>query len=126
MSASTAKVTAVQSSPDRLTLIAFASFVILAGSVAIAVRFTFGQLAPFWGGAFRFGAAALIFWTLMLIRKVRVPKGRSLIGALLFGTLSVGLAMSLAYYGLTKTEASLYSTTVAIVEYKLASVFVRP
>ena len=115
MSASTAKVTAVQSSPDRLTLIAFASFVILAGSVAIAVRFTFGQLARFWGGAFRFGAAALIFWTLMLIRKVRVPKGRSLIGALLFGTLSVGLAMSLAYYGLTKTEASLYSTTVAIV-----------
>ena len=115
MSASTAESAAVQSSPDRLTLIAFASFVILAGSVAIAVRYTFGQIAPFWGGAFRFGAAALIFWILMLIRKVRLPRGRALTGAVLFGILSVGLAMSLAYYGLTKTEASLYSTTVAIV-----------
>ena len=115
MSASTAEVASVQSSPDRQTLIAFASFVILAGSVAIAVRFTFGQIAPFWGGAFRFGAAALIFWILMLIRKVRLPRGRALLGAVIFGTLGVGLAMSLAYYGLTRTEASLYSTTVALV-----------
>jgi drug/metabolite transporter (DMT)-like permease len=37
------------------------------------------------------------------------------LGAVIFGILSVGLAMSLVYYGLTKTEASLYSTTVAVV-----------
>ncbi len=115
MSAPSAAAPAVRTGPERSTLIAFASFVLLAGSVAIVVRYTFGQLAPFWGGVLRFGTAALIFWLLMLIRKVRVPRGRSLLGAVIFGILSVGLAMSLVYYGLTKTEASLYSTTVAVV-----------
>ena len=115
MSAPSAAAPAVRTGPERSTLIAFASFVLLAGSVAIVVRYTFGQLAPFWGGVLRFGAAALIFWLLMLIRKVPLPRGRALWGAVIFGTLGVGLAMSLAYYGLTKTEASLYSTTVAIV-----------
>lgn len=115
MSASSEGSAVDQSTPDRPTLAAFAGFIILAGSVAIAVRFTFGQLSPFWGGFVRFGTAALIFWLLMLVRRVRLPRGRALLGAVIFGALSVGLAMSLAYYGLTKTEASLYSTTVAIV-----------
>ena len=47
--------------PDRTTLIAFAAFVLVGGGASIAVRFTYGELAPFWSGALRFGAAALIF-----------------------------------------------------------------
>ncbi|MGD2048594.1 MAG: DMT family transporter [Chloroflexota bacterium] len=102
-------------SPDRLTLIAFGLFVFLGGAAPIAVRFTYAELAPFWSAAMRFGLAALIFWLLMLYRGVRLPRGRALLGALIFGTLSVGGAFLLVYYGLTRTGASLTSTITATV-----------
>ena len=63
----------------------------------------------------RFGLAALIFWVLMLVRGVRFPRGRSLLGAVLFGTLSVGAAFLFVYYGLIRTGASLGSTILATV-----------
>jgi drug/metabolite transporter (DMT)-like permease len=101
--------------PDQTTLIAFGAFIILGGGASIAIRFTYGELAPYWSGVLRFGAAALIFWALLIIRRVPLPRGRALFGAALFGFLSVGAAFLFVYYGLTKTQASLYQTTMAIV-----------
>lgn len=103
-----------QSLPDRTTLIAFGGFVLIGGGAALSVRYIYGELAPFWSGVLRFGLAALIFFALMVIRKVALPRGRALIGAILFGTLSA-TAMLLIYLGLTKTQASLFQTIVAIV-----------
>lgn len=102
-------------SPDRLTLLAFGMFILLGGGAPIAVRFTYAELAPYWSAALRFSLAALIFWLLMLYRGVRLPRGRALLGALIFGTLSVGAAFLLVYYGLTGTGASLASTLTATV-----------
>lgn len=102
-----------QSAPDRATLIAFFSFVLIGGGGALSVRFIYGELEPFWSGVLRFGLAALIFWSLMAIRKVSLPRGRALIGAVLFGALS-GTALLLMYYGLTKTPASLFQTIAAV------------
>jgi drug/metabolite transporter (DMT)-like permease len=104
-----------QPSPDRATLIAFFTFILIGGGVAIAILYTYEELAPFWSGVLRFGTAALIFWILLVVRRVPVPRGRALIGAALFGALSVGAAFTFVYYGLTKTPAGLYQTTVAIV-----------
>ena len=47
--------------PDRTALFAFAAFVVLSGGASIAIRFTYGELAPYWSGVLRFGAAALIY-----------------------------------------------------------------
>lgn len=102
-------------SPDRLTLIAFGLFVLLAGGAPIAVRFTYSELAPYWSAVLRFSLAALIFWLLMLFRGIRFPRGRALLGALIFGTLNVGAAFLFVYYGLTGTGASLASTLTATV-----------
>lgn len=102
-------------SPDRLTLIAFAFFILLAGGAPIAVRFSYADLAPYWSAVLRFSLAALTFWLLMLFRGVRIPRGRALLGALIFGALNVGAAFLLIYYGLTRTGASLASTLVATV-----------
>jgi drug/metabolite transporter (DMT)-like permease len=102
-------------SPDRATLIAFGLFILLGGGAPIAVRFTFAELAPYWSAVLRFSLAALIFWLLMLYRGVRLPRGRALLGALIFGTLSVGGAFLLMYTGLTGTGASLAATLVATV-----------
>jgi drug/metabolite transporter (DMT)-like permease len=112
--ASASQVNQSQSLPDRSTLIAFGGFVLLGGGASLSVRFIYGELAPFWSGALRFGLAALIFYALMVIRRVAFPSGRALKGAVLFGSLS-GAAILLMYYGLTETQASLFQTIAAIV-----------
>jgi drug/metabolite transporter (DMT)-like permease len=113
--ASTGPIPAAESAPDRRTLVAFASFVLITGTAAIVVRSTFSELAPNWSGALRFGSAALIFWALVLVRRAPLPKGRSLAGALIFGALGTGIGFVLVYWGLVKTQASLFQLTVAIV-----------
>jgi drug/metabolite transporter (DMT)-like permease len=94
---------------------AFFTFILIGGGVAIAILYTYEEIAPYWSGVLRFGTAALIFWILLVVRRVPVPRGRALTGAVLFGALSVGAAFIFVYYGLTKTPAGLYQTTVAIV-----------
>lgn len=101
--------------PDRRTLIAFAGFVLITGTAALVVRSTFSELAPNWSGALRFGSAALIFWALVLVRRVALPTGRALRGALIYGALGTGIGFVLVYWGLVKTQASLFQLTVAIV-----------
>ncbi|MCA1554697.1 MAG: hypothetical protein LC737_09995, partial [Chloroflexi bacterium] len=58
------------SRPDALTLAAFALIILLGGSNAVAVRFTVAELPPFWGAALRFAPAALIFWAILLVRRI--------------------------------------------------------
>jgi drug/metabolite transporter (DMT)-like permease len=102
-------------SPDRATLLAFGIFVLLGGGAPVAVRFSYQELAPFWSAALRFSLAALIFWLLVLVKRVSLPRGRALLGAILFGALSVGGAFLFFYYGLTQTPASLGATLAATI-----------
>ena len=101
--------------PDRMTLVAFLAFVIVTGGASVAIRFTFAELPPFWSGAARFICGGLFFWIWALIGKIPLPRGRALLGAVLFGVLSMGLSFTLIYWGLVKTPASLYQTIVALV-----------
>jgi drug/metabolite transporter (DMT)-like permease len=101
--------------PDRLTLSAFALFILLAAGAPVAIRFTYAELPPFWSGTARFGTGALVFWVLVLLGKIPIPRGQALIGAVLFGTLSVGGAFVLAAWGLVKVPASLASVLLALV-----------
>ena len=103
------------SGPDRLTLVAFGLFIILGGGASVAIRFTYGELAPFWGATMRFGLAALVFWALAALQKIKIPTGRALTGAVLFGALNIGFPFAFIYFGLVKTPASLYQVTVSIV-----------
>jgi drug/metabolite transporter (DMT)-like permease len=105
----------VSKSPDRTTLAAFGLFILLGGAAPVAVRFSYQELDPFWSATFRFSLAALIFWLLVLVRRVQVPRGRALLGAAVFGALSVGGAFLFFYYGLTQTAASLAATLSATI-----------
>jgi drug/metabolite transporter (DMT)-like permease len=107
--------TKTSSLPDRKTLVAFGFFILLAGGASVAVRITYGELAPFFSGAARFSLAGIIFWVLLFLRKIPIPRGRALLGAVLFGTLSVGLAFSFMAWGLVKTPASTYQVLMAMV-----------
>jgi len=101
--------------PERSVVIAFFLFVLVGGGASVAIRMTYAELAPFWAGTSRFALAALVFWALVFFRKLPVPKGRALLGALLFGTLTVGLAFILIGWGLVATPASRYQILMATV-----------
>ncbi len=107
--------TSTSALPDRTTLIAFGFFVLLAGGASVAVRITYAELPPFWSAAVRFFLAGLVFWLIMFIRKIPVPRGRALLGAALFGILTVGISFSLVAWGLVETPASLYQVLMALV-----------
>ena len=100
---------------DRLTLTAFAVVVIVAGLNFVAVRFSNRELPPFEGAALRFGAAAILFFTYTRIRRIRLPRGRALIGAALFGLLGFFGAYAFLYWGLVSAPAGMGSVTLALV-----------
>lgn len=80
---------------------------ILGGSNAVAVRFSKFELPPFGGAAFRFAAAAVIFWGIVFIRRTSIPRGRALLGALVYGSLAIGVSYAFTYWALVYTPASL-------------------
>ena len=107
--------------PERNVLLAFGAFVLVGGGASVAIRITYGEMAPFWAATSRFGLAALVFWGFVVARKLPLPRGRSLLGAVLFGALTVGLAFMLIGWGLVETPASVYQILMALVP--LATLF---
>ena len=90
-------------------------FIIVGGGASVAIRITYAELAPFWAAASRFILAALVFWAIAFFKRIPLPKGRALVGAVLFGTLTVGLAFLLISWGLVATPASRYQILMATV-----------
>lgn len=104
-----------RSSSDHQTLLAFIGFVLLVGGAALSIRHIYTELAPFWSGTLRFASAALIFWVIVLARRIKLPTGKALLGAIIFGMLSVGLPFTFIGFALISLPASLYSTIASIV-----------
>jgi drug/metabolite transporter (DMT)-like permease len=101
--------------PGWLTMVAFLLTAVLAGGNVVAVRLSNFGLPPFWGATLRFSAAALIFWIIVLVRRIPVPKGRALVGAVVYGFLSVGLSYAGLYWGLVRAPAGLGGAVLALV-----------
>ena len=99
--------------PDRATLVAFVSFVILGGVNFVAVRFSNRELDPMFGAGFRFALAALLLTAVFTLRKQELPRGRALFGVLLYGLLSFGGAYAFAYYALSYLPAGIGSVIFA-------------
>lgn len=106
---------AVSTLPERNVLVAFLFFILVAGGASVAIRITYGELAPFWAATARFTFGALVFWIIMAIRKMPIPKGRALLGAVIFGVLTTGLSFLLVAWALVVIPASLYQILMALV-----------
>lgn len=100
---------------DRSTLPVFLLLIIVGGSNAVAVRFSHEALPPFWGAASRFLLASLIFWGIVLVRRIPLPRGRALYGTILYGVLSVGASYAFLYWGLLEVQAGLAMVIAATV-----------
>jgi drug/metabolite transporter (DMT)-like permease len=107
--------------PGKNVLLAFLLFILFGGGASVAIRTAYQELDPFWTAAARFGFGAVVFWVIAYIKKIPLPKGKSLLGALLYGLLGVGLGFLFIAWGLVKTPASLYQILMAMVP--LATMF---
>ena len=97
------------------TSIAFAAVVVIGGSISVAVRISNFELPPFWGAGIRAAVAALVFWLILVARRINLPRGREMAGALLYGLLTVGFSYALLYWGLLRVQAGLASVVLAVV-----------
>jgi drug/metabolite transporter (DMT)-like permease len=99
----------------RATLLAFAVLVLVGGTNAVAIRFSNLELPPFWGAGSRYAAAALILWAIVLVRRIALPKGRALVGALLYGLLGTGASFAFVYWALLRVQASQAIVVLALI-----------
>ena len=118
---------AIRVRAERTTLLAFLVTVGLGGVSPVLVRVTLHELPPMWGGAIRFSTAALILLVIVRVRGIARPRGRALVGAVLFGALGMGLSTALIYRGLVDTPAGVSQVILALVplETLLFAVAVR-
>ncbi len=101
--------------PDRTAVAAFVIGSLLAGGNAVAVRFSNRELDPLWGAGLRFALAAVVLFGGMAILRLALPRGRALIGTLLYGAFNFAAAFGLAYFGLLRIQAGLGQTLLALV-----------
>jgi drug/metabolite transporter (DMT)-like permease len=98
----------------RTALLAFVLLVLVGGTNAVAVRFSNLELPPFWGAGSRYAAAAFIFWAIVLARGIALPRGRALIGAMLYGLLGTGAGFAFLYWALLRVQSSLAIVVLAL------------
>jgi drug/metabolite transporter (DMT)-like permease len=105
---------AAEGQSDGLTWVAFFLIALFAGGNPVAVQFSNSGLPPFWGATLRFAGTALIFWLLVLVRGIALPRGRALLGTVVYGLLSVGGAYAGLYWGLLRAPAGLVGALLAL------------
>jgi drug/metabolite transporter (DMT)-like permease len=99
---------------DRLTFSFFIGAIVFGGFNAIMVRFALVELPPFWGGFIRFLPASLIMFALVGIRRLPLPKGRAMLGAILLGFLQMGASFGLLYWGLQEVQPGMAQVLLAL------------
>ena len=104
----------IDKAPDRLTVLAFFMTALLGGGNSVAVRFSNVELAPLWGATIRLTASALLFWLILFLLQIPVPRARDAIVLLITGFFAVGVSFGLLYFGLVKLQASLGSVIIAL------------
>lgn len=121
------RVRAIGANPERVTLAAFLLAVCLGGIGPVFIRVMLREVPPMWGGFIRFSGAALLVAGIVRWRRIPLPRGRALLGTLLFGALGMGLSTILIYRGLVDTPAGVSQVILALVplETFLLAVAVR-
>ncbi len=96
-------------------LLAFAGVVVFGGLNVVAVSFSNRELPPFFGAGLRFAATAVVFWLVFAIRRTPFPRGRALLGSVLYGFFGFTVALGLAYLELQELPASVGGVIIAAV-----------
>jgi drug/metabolite transporter (DMT)-like permease len=100
--------------PDTLTLLAFTGTVLVGGMNFVAVRLWNREIPlPLFGPGVRFGAAALILFAVMRVRRIPFPRGSTLFGTVVYGLLNFAVFYALAYWALVELPAGVGAVVLA-------------
>lgn len=102
-------------SRGQLVALVFIAETLFAGANGVAIRFSNRELAPIWGAGLRFALAAVLIGSIMLLLRRELPRGKALLGAMLFGLLQFAGAFGFFYYALVQLQAGLGQTLLALV-----------
>jgi EamA-like transporter family len=80
---------------ERVALTAFVTYTVLAGGNAVCIRFSNRELAPLWGASLRFALAAALLLAVMVVLRLAFPRGRALVGSLLYGLFNISAGFGL-------------------------------
>jgi drug/metabolite transporter (DMT)-like permease len=100
---------------DGLTALAFATSVVVGGGNGVAIVFSNKELALDWGAGLRFAGASLIFFLLVRLTRSKLPRGRALLGTVVFGVFNFAIAFALIYWALRRIPPGRAQTILAIV-----------
>ena len=100
---------------DGATLAAFIFMVVGIGGNVIAIKYIAreGELDPLWAAASRFLLATAIFAIVARVIRAGMPRGRALVGAVLYGALSIGGFFGFGYWGLQEAPAGIAGVFLA-------------
>jgi drug/metabolite transporter (DMT)-like permease len=99
--------------PERTVLAAFLATIVLGGSNSVAIKIGSAELAPFWGATLRFGLATVLLAVIALVARPSWPRGRSLVGSVLYGLFGFAGFYALAYFGLVHAPAGVAQVLIA-------------
>jgi len=99
----------------RGTLVAFLVGAVLSSGNPIAVKFSNIELDPFWGATLRFTFAAGLMLVVMALLQLSFPRGRALVGAVLYGVFNFGLAFGCLFYALVELGAGFLQVLLAVI-----------
>jgi drug/metabolite transporter (DMT)-like permease len=105
----------VETDGDRATLVAFVTGSVLAGGNGVAIRFSNRELDPLWGAGLRFVLSALLMFAVVALLRMTLPRGRALVGAVVFGLLQFAATYAFAYYALVELHAGFGQILLALV-----------
>jgi len=100
---------------DRRTLIAFVIGAVFSAGNPISVKFSNVELDPLWGATLRFTLAATLMLIVMAALKLSFPRGRALLGAVLYGLFNFGLAFACLFYALVELGAGFLQILLAVI-----------
>ena len=95
-----------------ISLIVFSAFL---GAAPVAVRMMYSEIEPFWLGSMRYLLGAAVFWILVVVKHLHLPKLPAMLGPILYGIFGIGFPFILLAWGLLETSASLASILMAMV-----------
>jgi drug/metabolite transporter (DMT)-like permease len=100
---------------ERLNVAIFVTIALIGGGNPVGVAIVVDELAPIWAAAFRFLAAGAIFAVAMLVLRVPIPRGRALVGSLIYGVLGFFCAFTFLFWGLQETPPGTSQIIIALV-----------
>lgn len=100
---------------DGIVMAAFFAMVVFIGGNVVAIKYIAraDDLDPLWAAASRFLIASAIFAIAALSLRAPMPHGRALLGAFLYGMLSIGGFFGLVYLGLQEAPAGIAGVFLA-------------